>query len=74
MIDRNRCMASGDGAIGGHRCQAPATHNSNHGRLCARHAEDLRCALRKPNTVGNILTGRARTEEEIARLVVELPS
>jgi hypothetical protein len=42
------------------------------GRRCARHAEELRQSLRNPHTLGNVLTG-ARTEEEIARLVVALP-
>lgn len=75
MIDVTRCMASADGELGGPRCQELATHESVMGRRCTRHAEELREALRNPNTLGNVLTGgRARTEEEIARLVVELPS
>lgn len=55
-------------------CQAPATHLGHLGRrLCEVHAEELRKALRNPNTLGNILAGgRARTEEEIARMVVRL--
>jgi hypothetical protein len=45
------------------------------GRRCARHAEELRAALRDPNTLGNVLAGgKARTEEQIALLVRELPS
>jgi len=30
--------------------------------------------MRDPNTVVNVIVGRARTEEEIARLVAPLPS
>ena len=30
--------------------------------------------MRDPNTVVNVIIGRARTEEEIARLVAPLPS
>ena len=76
MIDRNRCMAPCDRSVlGGPRCQAPATHASVLiGRLCAGCAEALRCALRNPATLGNIVSGRARTEEEITRLVVKLPA
>jgi hypothetical protein len=74
VIDRSRCMAPRDDAsFGGPRCQEPATHKSIMGRCCARHAEALRESLRSPNTLGNIFAGRrARTEEEIARMVVEL--
>lgn len=89
IIDTSRCMAQRDAtpdvpgqtfidrirSLGGPRCQEPATHETVMGRRCARHAEELRQALRDPRTLGNILAGdRARTEEEIARLVVELPS
>ncbi len=78
MIDRTRCMAKRDGTsfFSAERCQEPATHRSAiNGCLCAYHAEKLRQAFRNPNTLGNILTGgRARTEEEIALLVVELSS
>lgn len=74
-IDTSRCMAQQDDAPLGALCQEPATHNSLMGRRCARHAEELRRSLRNPNTLGNLLAGgRARTEEEIAKLVVELPS
>ena len=55
-------------------CQDVATHDTVMGRRCARHAEECREALRNPRTLGNVLAGgRARTDEEIARLVVELP-
>lgn len=64
MTDLCRCLASRDGSLGGPRCQEEATHNSFMGRRCARHAEELRESLGK----------RARTEEEIAKLVVELPA
>jgi hypothetical protein len=76
MIDTSRCVSLRPGEpIGGARCQAPATHDSVLGRRCDCCAEVLRQALRRTNTLGNVLTGgRARTEEEIARLVVALPS
>lgn len=76
MIDRNRCMARRDGELlGGARCQESATHDSPYGRRCAHHAKELRRALRDPYVLGNVLSlGRARTEEEIAHVVVELPS
>jgi len=42
--------------------------------LCAGCAEELRQAMRDPDTLGNVFAGgRARTEEEIARLVQQLP-
>jgi len=73
MIDRARCMASHDGALGGSRCQDVATHDTVLGRRCRPHAEELRRALRGSDTLGNVLVGRARTEEEIERMIVELP-
>jgi len=75
MIDRTLCMAPRDRSVlGGPRCQAPATHDTVMGRRCTPHAEEMRRALRDPDTFGNLLAGaRARTEEEIARMVVELP-
>jgi hypothetical protein len=75
VIDPFRCMALRDGEpTGGARCQEPATHQSAFGRRCARHAEQLRRTLRSPNAFCNVMLGRARTEEEIARAVMELPS
>lgn len=56
-------------SIGGARCQDTATHVTVLGCRCARHAEELRAALRDPLSVGNVLKGRARTEEEIACMV-----
>jgi len=75
MIDRTRCMAPRNQAtLGGPRCQAPATHATVLGRRCTACTEELRRAMRDPNTVVNVVVGRARTEEEIARLVTEMPS
>lgn len=75
MIDRARCMAPRDRrTLGGPRCQAPATHDTPFGRHCASCAEELRRVLRSPDTFCNVIDDRARTEEEVARLVVELPS
>ena len=77
-VDRKRCMApkvEGFAGLGGERCGQPATHQSAIvARLCTTHANLLRERLRNPDTVANVLLGRARTEEEIAKLVVELPS
>jgi len=71
-VDRSKCQASADGTIGGRRCGKEATHYSHVGRRCARHAEELREALRSPHTLGSILHGGAYSEEEIARIVVPL--
>lgn len=76
MIDTSRCMAKHDDAplFSATRCQEPATHQTVMGKRCARHAEELKIALRDPLTVGNVIAGnRARTEEEIDRMVVLLP-
>lgn len=56
-------------------CGKPATHVSYDGRkpLCDQHAEELRIALRSEDTLGNVLSGRAWTEEEIQRMVRRLP-
>jgi len=74
MIDRSKCMASCDGSLGGPRCQDAATHESVWGRRCTKHADELKKRLRDPSTLGNIIAGRARTEEEIGKMVRELPS
>lgn len=75
FIDRTRCMAPRNGEeFGGSRCQESATHSTYLGRRCAHHAEAIRRAMRNSNTLANVLNGkRARTEEEITRLVKELP-
>ena len=74
MIDRSRCMAPHDeSTLSGPRCQEPATHDSVLGRRCTLHAEELRRALRDPATFINTLAG-PRTEEQIAKMVVPLPS
>lgn len=80
MIDRTRCMAlvgplkTISDFFNREFCQEPTTHTGDGNRLCALHAEELRQALRNPHTLGNVILGRARTEEEIALLVRELPS
>lgn len=79
MIDHNRCMALRtkllDGEFLGARCQEPAPYQTPFGRHCTHHAEALRKSLRNPDMLGNVLAGgRARTEEEIALLIRELPS
>lgn len=75
MIDPDRCMAKRDGTpiFGGVRCQEPATHATVLGRRCAHHAEELRQALRDPNTLINVLGRKgACTEEQIDRAVVPI--
>jgi hypothetical protein len=75
VIDPARCMAPRDDEpLGVARCQEPATHDSIMGRRCVRHAEMLRRSLRNPRTLANLVLGAPRTEAQIARLVVELPS
>ncbi len=72
-IDPTRCVAARDDVeLGGPRCQELATHRTLFGRRCARHAEELRQTMRDPNTLGNVIAG-VRTEEQIARVIVELP-
>lgn len=70
-VDRERCMGQGDGLHG--LCQKPATYASVMGRRCETCAEQLRRAMRSPNTLANLALGRARTEDEIAKLLVRLP-
>jgi hypothetical protein len=52
-------------------CGKPATHSSygDSKPLCEHHAEEMRKALRSTDSVGNLIAGRARTEEEIAIMV-----
>lgn len=52
-------------------CGKPATHTGYDGNkpLCDEHAEEVRAGLRSPNSIGNVLAGRPRTEEEIACMV-----
>ena len=75
MIDTKKCMAKRDGEpiFTAHRCQAVAPYATVMGRRCSKHAEELRQALRNPATTMNVIVGRARTEEEIERLVMLLP-
>ena len=76
MIDCERCMAPADrNVLGGARCQKVATHTGVFGALCETCAELERRMYRNPNTLGNMIAGgRARTEEEIARLVRPIAS
>jgi hypothetical protein len=57
-------------------CGKPATHLSyNRSKpLCEEHARELRAALASPDALGNVLAGRPRTQEEIARMVVPIES
>jgi hypothetical protein len=57
------------GGLGGLRCAKPALYTSVMGYLCERCADKLRTSMRNPSTFMNVLAGRARTKEEIARLV-----
>ena len=53
------------------RCLQPAAfHDATTGRpLCPVCADRLAKALRSPNSLGNVIAGRARTEAEIARII-----
>lgn len=57
--------------LGYEPCGKPATHVAYGGSkpLCDDHAEELRRAMKLPDTVANIARGRAATDEEIARMV-----
>ena len=57
------------GTLGGPRCGKPATYTTILGPCCSACAELLRASMRSPNTLANVIAGRARTEEEIERLV-----
>lgn len=71
----NRCTAPRDGhEVGGPRCQETATHTTYLGRKCARHVEEMRRALRSPNTLVSLIRGRPYTEEEIAKMISPLPT
>jgi hypothetical protein len=52
-------------------CGKPATHLAYEGSkpLCPEHAEAMRQALRSPDSLGNVIAGRVRTEEEITLMV-----
>lgn len=67
----NGCRASRDHPFG-ERCGDPATHWSQLGPRCTKHAEELRAALRNPNAIINLSVGRGRSEKEIERFVKEL--
>lgn len=73
-IDTKLCMGLREGErFGGARCQKKATHSTYLGRRCSQHADQLREAFRSTNTLINVFGRRGRyTEEEIARMVVEL--
>lgn len=77
MIDPKRCTAPVEGGFRGillgPLCQEEATHETPSGRRCARHAEELRRALRSPNTLLNVLAGKRLSEAQIDRMIVELP-
>lgn len=54
-------------------CGKPAQFRTFDGKaLCPEHAEALRVALANPDTLGNVMLGRAHTPGEIARLIVPI--
>jgi hypothetical protein len=72
VIDRFKCLASKDGSVGGDRCQAEPSHDSWLGPRCESHARELKEALRRSDSLVNVLSGwhRGRTEEEIDKVVI----
>jgi hypothetical protein len=72
MIDRFKCLASKNGSVGGERCQAEPSHDSWLGPRCEPHARELKEALRRSDSLVNVLSGwhRGRTEEEIDKVVI----
>ena len=64
------CTAPKDeGVLGGPRCGASATYQTLLGPRCTTCTAKLRLAMRDPSTMGNVLSGRARTDDEIDRLI-----
>lgn len=57
-------------------CGKPATHlaYARTKPLCEEHAREMREALASPDALGNVIAGRARTPEEISRMVVPIAS
>jgi hypothetical protein len=60
--------------IGGPRCGKPATFQTVWGVYCDDHAEALRASMKNPRTIPNLVAGRVRTDDEIARLVRPIAS
>jgi hypothetical protein len=58
-----------DYILGYEPCGDLATHMFSGKPLCPKHAELFREALRSPDSLGNVVAGRARTEDEIAAMV-----
>ncbi len=65
-----KCEAAADPKIlGGPRCGKPATFSTPLGYYCDDCIERFRAVCRSPLSMINVIAGRARTEEEIARLI-----
>jgi hypothetical protein len=58
--------------LGGPRCGKPAIYSTPLGYRCAVCIELFKTAARSPNTLANVMAGRARTEEEIEAMIKAL--
>ena len=75
MADKSKitCEAQADRKVlGGPRCSKPATYSTPLGYRCTECADHMRADARNPNTLMNVIAGRARTEEEIEKLIKAL--
>jgi len=58
--------------LGGPRCGKPAIYSTPLGYRCAACIELFKASARNPNTLANVIAGRARTEEEIEAMIKAL--
>ena len=75
MTDKPKltCEAQADRKVlGGPRCGKQATYATALGYRCTACADQMRADARNPNTFMNVIAGRARTEEEIEKLIKAL--
>lgn len=67
------CEAQADRKVlGGPRCGKTATYSTPLGYRCTECADHMRADARNPNTLINVIAGRARTEEEIEAMIKAL--
>lgn len=75
MTDKPKlaCEAQADRKVlGGPRCGKQATYATPLGYRCTACADQMRADARNPKTLINVIAGRARTEEEIEKLIKAL--
>lgn len=67
------CESSADPSVlGGPRCGKPAAFRTPLGYFCDDCIERFRAACRSPFSMANVIAGRVRTEEEIAKMIKPL--